>query len=178
MNLHETHINYLLADVAADTNRIETLFAALDSFDVLERRWFIGMTSFAMGTQADPEFPTEEENEQARYDAFKERCIELMNSGIAEFMVVYAYVAMTLNTLRRQGCDEFAKDNEQFLSGAVEHFKAKLDTDDEEGKKALNKNIMMAEEALVNQTANVELYRERYNQFCDLVVKQLLGNAG
>jgi hypothetical protein len=176
MNLHQLHIFYVIADPMRPTNTLDNLFSALEGLDLLEVRHMIGLPLSLVGATYDLDLPTEEEVAQSMLTNFKEKCYALTEQGLPDFFVTYAVVLGILNILRTWGdevCGEINADN---LKRAIPFFQARA-AEGKLSKKELEHMVGMTEEAINNRRGNVELNRERYNQFCDVVVKTLVGDV-
>lgn len=174
MTLHQIHIFYVIASPMRPTNSIENLFAALESLDPLEVRHMIGLPMSLVGATYDDALPTEEDVAQSMIANFKDKCLALVKQGMPDFFVTYAVVLGVLNILRNWGDEVCAEDNSDRLRSAIPFFQARA-AEGKLSREEMERMVGMAQEAINNRKGNAELYRERYNLFCDVVVRKLVG---
>jgi hypothetical protein len=174
--LNPHHLRYLLTDPAQDRNDLTVFFDALARIDPLERRWMLGFVNPAIGTDTVPDGVSEEDAADAELTLLKARCTRLLDSGIADFFLAYSMIAYICNHLRSHGDADVARANVQWLQGAVEFFQDRQGTAEPSADSAARAS-RRAEEAINNQRADTELFRERYNLFCDTVVSAMLPPA-
>jgi len=104
---------------------------------------------------------------------FRNRCADILESGVANFFLSYGIVTYICNLLRMQGDPKFAKANIKWLQGAIEFFQQRA-ASGVVSQEVADSNSRMAEERINNCMADTELMRDRYNLFCDTVVQAML----
>ncbi len=136
----------------------------------------IGLPLSLVGADYDMNLPTEEAVAQSMLANLKERCYALVDQGLPDFFVTYAFVLGALNILRTWGDEACAEINADDMRDAVKFFEGRA----AEGKlnqAELEQMTGMAHEVINNRKGNAALYRDRYNTFCDVVVRKLVGNV-
>lgn len=172
-SFHPLHLTYVIADPHREENDLNNFFDALKTVDPLERRWMVGFASAAIGTKSVPELPTEEEASDTELLYFRNRCADVLDSGVANFFLSYGIVTYICDLLRMQGDPQFAKANIKWLQGATEFFRQRA-ASGVVSQEIADKNSRMAEERINNCMADTQLMRDRYNLFCDKVVRRML----
>jgi hypothetical protein len=177
VTMNETHIRYMLTvPFDSDNNRLDVLFARLETLDPIERMRALGFTYSALGAtyQGNGDSDAHEEAYCERaYASFKARCNELLASGVEDFLLVYTIVTNTLAMMRSRGDQHYAKDTVAKMKRAMAFFQQGMEQGDSEPATAEN-CMRMAEERANNALADAELDRERYERFCREVVTYLL----
>ena len=168
------HIQYVTLAPHPDRNSLDALFLLLDNLDVFERdrmlTWMYLAFLEAPVTQGTAE--TEEERLELRYNKFEEK-FRHAAMGVFEPFLVHAVVTYTLAYLRECG-DKACLDAVLHKSQAalkVLHRRIAEKTLLPEVGEAMIGNL---EEHINNLYADVELARQRYERFCEKVVKQML----
>jgi hypothetical protein len=167
--LHPLHLTYLFADPHSNENNLDRLFAALSKIDSVDRKWMIGFVKEAVGTT---EIDSDDDDD-AKLDAFQKRCDELVDLGVADFFLAHGIILYVCNLLRTQGDPEFARANRDWISRAAAYFSERATTG-EVPREFAEKTARMAEERINNSSADTQMFRNRYNQFCETVVRSLL----
>ena len=168
------HIQYVTLAPHPDRNNLDNLFQLLDGLDVLERDRMLAWMYLAFleppTTQETAE--TEEERFEVRYNKFEEKFRQTAK-GVFEPFLVHAAVTYTLAYLREcsdKAClDAILHKSKSALQ--VLHRRIAEGTLLPETGKAMIGNL---EEHINNLHADVELARQRYEKFCEKVVKNML----
>jgi hypothetical protein len=168
------HIQYVTLAPHPERNSLDDLFRLLDGLDVFERdrmlTWMYLAFLEAPVTQGPAE--TEEERLELRYNKFEEK-FRHTAIGVFEPFLVHAVVTYTLAYLRECG-------DRACLAAVLHKSQSAL--------KVLNRRIAEGtllpdvgeamignlEEHINNLHADVELARQRYERFCEKVVKKML----
>jgi hypothetical protein len=168
------HIQYVTLAPHPDRNNLDDLFRLLDSLDVFERdRMLTWMYLVFLEAPLRPgTAETEEERLELRYNKFEEK-FRHAAVGVFEPFLVHAAITYTLAYLRECG-------DRACLDAVYQKCQSKV--------KLLRKRIAKGtllpdagesligsvEEHINNLRADVELARQRYDTFCEKVVKELL----
>jgi hypothetical protein len=168
------HIQYVTLAPHPDRNSLDNLFRQLDSLDVFERDRMLTWIYLAFLEAPAPQgtVETEEERLELRYNKFEEK-FRHTAIGVFEPFLVHAAVTYTLAYLRECG-------DKACLDAVFQKCQSKV--------KLLRKRIAERtllpdpgeamignlEEHINNLYADVELARQRYERFCEKVVKELL----
>jgi hypothetical protein len=168
------HIQYVTLAPHPDKNSLDNLFRLLDSLDVFERdRLLTWMYLAFLEAPARPgTVETEEERLELRYNKFEEK-FHHAAMGVFEPFLVHAAVTYTLAYLRECG-------DKACLAAVLHKMQSAL--------KVLNRRVAEGtllpeagaamignlEEHINNLDADVELARQRYERFCEKVVKHML----
>lgn len=168
------HVQYVTLAPHPDRNSLEDLFRLLDGLDVFERdRMLTWMYLAFLEAPASQEMAeTEEERLELRYDKFEQK-FRHATSGLFEPFLVHATVTYTLAYLRECG-DRASLDTVLHKSQAalkVLHRRIAEGTLLPEVGEAMIGNL---EEHINNLHAEVELARQRYEMFCEKVVRHML----
>jgi len=164
--INPLHMQFALSHLSHNAT-VEAFLTLLDDLDELDRDRLLGLPAFAMGVRNPKKARTEDEKVRARYDNFKGACRKF--PSLDQF-TIYAVVMHVLNVHRnwsdyheRQRSIEwqksfipFAKDRGNLSTEEIEDIQRRI------------------EEQAVNQKGDVELARQRYNLFCEKVVRPLL----
>ncbi len=168
------HIQYVSLAPHPDRNGLDDLFRLLDNLDVFERdrmlTWMYLAFLEAPVTQETAE--TEEERLELRYSTFEQK-FRHAAIGMFEPFLVHAAVTYTLAYLRECG-DRASLDTVLHKSQAalkVLHRRIAEGTLLPEAGESMMGNF---EEHINNLHADVELARQRYERFCEKVVKKML----
>ena len=168
------HIQYVTLAPHPDRNSLDDLFRLLDGLDVFERdrmlAWMYLAFLEAPVTQGTAE--TEEERLELRYNKFEEK-FRHAAIGVFEPFLVHAALTYTLAYLRECG-DRASLDTVLHKSQAalkVLHGRIAEGTLLRKAGEAMIANL---EEHINNLHAEVELARQRYETFCDKVVRHML----
>ena len=172
-SFHPLHLRYVIANPLREENNLNNFFDALKTVDPLERRWMVGFASAAVGTKSIPELPSVEDESDTEVLYFRNRCADILGSGVANFFLSYGIVSYICNLLRMQGDPQFAKANIKWLQGFMEFFEQRSPSG-VVSQGTADKMSRMAEERINNCMADTELMRDRYNLFCDKVVRIML----
>jgi hypothetical protein len=169
-----SHIQYVTLAPHPDRNSLDDLFRLLDGLDVFERdrmlAWMYLAFLEAPVTQDTAE--TEEERLELRYNKFEQK-FRHAALGVFEPFLVHATVTYTLAYLRECG-DQACLDTVLHKSQAalkVLHRRIAEGTLLPAAGEAMMGNL---EEHINNLHADVELARQRYEKFCEKVVKHML----
>ena len=168
------HIQYVTLAPHPDRNSLDDLFRLLDRLDVFERdrmlTWMYLAFLEAPATQGTAE--TEEERLELRYNKFEQK-FRHAAIGVFEPFLVHAAVTYTLAYLRECGdkacLDAVLHKSQSALK--VLHRRIAEGTLLPEVGEAMIGNL---EEHINNLHADVELARQRYERFCEKVVKEML----
>ena len=168
------HIQYVTLAPHPDRNSLDNLFELLDGLDVLERDKMLAWMYLAFlappATQETAE--TDEERSERRYNKFEEK-FRHTAIGVFEPFLVHAAVTYTLAYLREcsdKAClDAILHKSQSALQ--VLHRRIAEETLSPEVGEAM---IGHLEEHINNLHADVELARQRYEGFCEKVVKKML----
>ena len=168
------HIQYVTVAPHPDRNNLDDLFRLLDSLDVFERdRMLTWMYLAFIEPPARPgTAETEEERLELRFNKFEEK-FRHAAKGVFEPFLVHAAVTYTLAYLRECG-------DKACLDAVLHKLQAALNV--------LNRRIAEGtllpevgeamignlEEHINNLYSDVELARQRYEVFCEKVVKRML----
>jgi hypothetical protein len=168
------HIQYVTLAPHPDRNSLDDLFRQLDSLDVFERDRMLTWMYLAFleppATQETAE--TEEEKLELRYNKFEQK-FRHTAIGVFEPFLVHAAVTYTLAYLRECGdktCLEAVLHKSQSALNVLRRRIAEGTLLPEVGESMIG-NL---EEHINNLHADVELARQRYERFCEKVVKQML----
>lgn len=169
-----SHIQYVTLAPHPDRNSLENLFRLLEKLDVFESdrmlTWMYLAFLEAPVTQGTAE--TEEERLELRYNKF-ERKFRHTAIGVFEPFLVHAVVTYTLAYLRECGdraCLDAVLHKSQSALEVLNRRIAERTLLPEVGE-AMIGNL---EEHINNLHADVELARQRYEEFCEKVVKKML----
>ena len=168
------HIQYVTLAPHPDRNSLDDLFGLLDSLDVFERDKMLTWMYLAF-LEAPPRpgtAETEEERLELRYNKFEEK-FRHAAVGMFEPFLVHAAVTYTLAYLRECG-DQSCLDavlHKMQSALKVLHKRIAEGTLLPETGEAMIGNL---EEHINNLFADVELARQRYEMFCEKVVKHML----
>lgn len=171
--LHPLHLMYVIADPHREEKDLRNFFTALREADPLHLRWMIGFASSGIGTGTVPDLPSEEEESSSALLAFQNRCQSILDSGLANFFLSYGIVTYICNHLRTQGDPDCAAASARWLTGAKEFFR-ECAAAGQVSKEFAEKSSRMVDERVNNSLADAELARDRYNLFCDKVVRRML----
>lgn len=168
------HIQYVTLAPHPDRNTIDDLFRLLDSLDVFERdRMLTWMYLAFIEPPARPgTSETEEERLELRYNKFEEK-FRHTAQGVFEPFLVHAAVTYTLAYLRECGdksCLDAVLHKSQAALNVLNRHIAEGSLLPEVGEPMIG-NL---EEQINNLFAEVELARQRYEVFCEKVVKRML----
>ena len=168
------HIQYVTLAPHPDRNSLDDLFRLLDILDVFERdrmlAWMYLAFLEAPATQSTAE--TEEERLEVRYNKFEEK-FRHAAIGVFEPFLVHAVVTYTLAYLRECGdkaCLDAVLHKSQSALNVLQRRIAAGTLSPEVGEAMIGH----LEEHINNLYADVELARQRYERFCEKVVKQML----
>lgn len=168
------HIQYVTLAPHPDRNSLDDLFRLLDTLDVFERdrmlTWMYLAFLEAPSKQATAE--TEEDRLELRYNKFEEKFRQTA-IGVFEPFLVHAAVTYTLAYLREcsdKACLESVL-HKSHSALKVLHRRIAEGTLSPEVGEAMIGNL---EEHINNVYADVELARQRYERFCEQVVKRML----
>jgi hypothetical protein len=168
------HIQYVTLAPHPDRNSLDDLFRLLDSLDVFDRDRMLTWMYLAFleppATQRTAE--AEEERLELRYNKFEEK-FRHAAIGVFEPFLVHAAVTYTLAYLRECGdkaCLDAVLHKLQSALKVLNRRIAEGTLLPEVGKSMIG-NL---EEHINNLHADVELARQRYERFCEKVVKQML----
>jgi hypothetical protein len=168
------HIQYVTLAPHPDRNSLDNLFRLLERLDVFERdrmlAWMYLAFLEAPATQGAAE--TEEERFELRYNKFEQK-FRHTAIGVFEPFLVHAAVTYTLAYLRECGdrtCLEAVLHKSQSALKLLHRRIAEGTLLPEVGESMMG-NL---EEHINNLHADVELARQRYERFCERVVKKML----
>lgn len=168
------HIQYVTLPPHPDRNSPDDLFRLLDSLDVFERDRMLAWMYLAF--LEAPAMPgtaeAEEDRLELRYNTFEQR-FRHAAIGVFEPFLVHAAVTYTLAYLRECGdracLDAVLHKSQSALN--VLHRRIAAGTLLPEVGESIIGNL---EEHINNLHADVELARQRYETFCEKVVKHML----
>jgi hypothetical protein len=168
------HIQYVTLAPHPDRNSLDELFRLLDSLEVFERdRMLTWMyLAFLEGPTTLGTAETEEERLERRYDKFEQK-FRHAAIGVFEPFLVHAAVTYTLAYLRECGdraCLDAVLHKSQAALNVLHRRIAAGTLLPEVGRSMIGS----LEEHINNLHADVELARQRYERFCEKVVKKLL----
>lgn len=170
----EYHLQYVTLAPHPDRNSLDDLFRLLDSLEVFERdRMLTWMYLAFLEAPATPgTTEREEERLELRYNKFEEK-FRHAGIGVFEPFLVHAAVTYTLAYLRECGdracLDAVVHKSQSALN--VLHRRIAAGTLSPEVGEAMIGNL---EEHINNLHSDVELARQRYERFCEKVVKKML----
>jgi hypothetical protein len=168
------HIQYVTLAPHPDRNSLDDLFRLLDGLDVFERDRMLAWMYLAFLEPSAPQrtAETEEERLESRYNKFQHK-FRHTAIGVFEPFLVHAAVTYTLAYLRECGdqtCLTAVLHKSQSALSMLRRRIAKGTLSAEAGESMIG-NL---EEHINNLHADVELARQRYEQFCEKVVKHML----
>ena len=168
------HIQYVTLAPHPDRNSLDDLFRLLDNLDVFERDRMLAWMYLAFLEPSTPQktAETEEERLELRYNKFEHK-FRHTAAGVFEPFLVHAAVTYTLAYLRECGdqtCLDAVLHKSQSALKMLRRRIAKGTLSAEAGESMIG-NL---EEHINNLHADVELARQRYEKFCENVVKQML----
>jgi len=166
------HIQYVTVAPHPDRNRLDDLFRLLDGLDVFERDRMLAWMYLAFLEPPATQATAEEEKLELRYNKF-ERKFRHAAMGVFEPFLVHAAVTYTLAYLRECGdkacLDDVLHKSQSALN--VLHRRIAEGTLSPEVGESMIGNL---EEHINNLYSDVELARQRYEMFCEKVVKKML----
>jgi hypothetical protein len=166
------HIQYVTLAPHPDKNSLDDLFRLLDSLDVFERDRMLAWMYLAFLEAPVKQEMAEEEKLEIRYNKFEEK-FRHAAIGVFEPFIVHAAVTYTLAYLRECG-DKVCLDavfHKMQSALKVLNRRIAAGTLSPEVGEAMIGNL---EEHINNLHADVELARQRYERFCETVVKHML----
>jgi len=168
------HIQYVTLPPHPDRNSPDDLFRLLDKLDVFERdRMLTWMyLAFLEAPVRQETAATEEERLELRYNKFEEK-FRHAAVGVFDPFLVHAAVTYTLAYLRECGdkaCLDAVIHKSQAALNVLHRRIAKGTLLPEVGEAMIGH----LEEHINNLHADVELARQRYERFCEKVVKRML----
>jgi hypothetical protein len=168
------HIQYVTLAPHPDRNSLDDLFRQLDSLDVFERdRMLTWMyLAFLEAPARQGTFETEEERLELRYNKFEEK-FRHAAIGVFEPFLVHAAVTHTLAYLRECGDKACLDAVFQKCQSKVKLLRKRI-AEGTLSRDAGESLIGSVEEHINNLYADVELARQRYEMFCEQVVKRML----
>jgi hypothetical protein len=168
------HVQYVTLAPHPERNSLDNLFRQLDSLDVFERdrmlAWMYLAFLEAPATQAMAD--TEEERLELRYNKFEEK-FRHAATGVFEPFLVHAAVTYTLAYLQECGdmaCLDAVLHKSQAALSVLRRRIAEGTLSPEVGESMIG-NL---EEHVNNLHADVELARQRYETFCEKVIRRML----
>ncbi len=169
-----SHIQYVTLAPYPDRNSVDELFRRLDGLDVFERdRMLTWMYLAFLEAPVEPgTAETEEERLELRYKKFEQKFRQAA-TNVFEPFIVHAAVTYTLAHLREcgeKGALEAVLHKSQAALDVLRRRIAEGSLLPEAGE-AMIGNL---EEHINNLPADVELARQRYDRFCEKVVKYML----
>ena len=170
----EYHIQYVTLAPHPDRNSLDDLFGLLDGLEIFERdKMLVWMyLAFLEGPATQETAEREEERLELRYNKFEEK-FRHAAIGVLEPFLVHGVLTYTLAYLRECG-------DRACLDAALQKSKSALSllrrriaagTLSPEAGESLVGNL---EEHINNLYSDVELARQRYDTFCNKVVKKML----
>ena len=168
------HIQYVTLAPHPDRNSLDNLFELLDGLDVLERDRMLAWMylAFLEPPTMQEMAETDEERFGVRYNKFEEK-FRHTAKGVFEPFLVHAALTYTLAYLRE--CS-----NKACLDAVIHKSQAALTVLHRQiAEETLSPEVGEAmvghlEEHINNLHADVELARQRYEKFCEKVVKHML----
>ena len=166
------HIQYVTLAPHPDRNSLDNLFRLLDGLEVFERDRMLTWMYLAFLEPPATQGTAEEERFELRYNKFEEK-FRHAAIGVFEPFLVHAALTYTLAYLRecgdRASLDTVLHKSQSALN--VLHKRIAEGTLLPEVGEAMIGNL---EEHINNLHADVELARQRYERFCEKVVKEML----
>jgi hypothetical protein len=168
------HIQYVTLPPHPDRDTPDNLFRLLDGLDVFERdrmlTWMYLAFLEAPARQETAE--TEEERLELRYNKFEHK-FRHAAIGLFEPFLVHATVTYTLACLRESGDKASLDALFHKCQLALNLLRKRIENGTllPEAGESMIRNL---EEHFNNLPAEVELARQRYDKFCEKVVKELL----
>ena len=166
------HIQYVTLAPHPDRNNLDDLFRLLDGLEVFERDRMLAWMYLAFLEPPATQGTTDEERLELRYNKFEHK-FRHAAIGVFEPFLVHAAVTYTLAYLRECG-DKASLDTVLHKSQSalnVLHRRVAEGTLLPEVGEAMIGNL---EEHINNLYSDVELARQRYERFCEKVVKEML----
>jgi hypothetical protein len=168
------HIQYVAAAPHPDKNSLDDLFRLLDGLEVFERDRMLVWMYLALleGPATQETAETEEERLELRYNKFEQK-FRHTAIGVFEPFLVHAVVTYTLAYLRECGdraCLDSALHKSQAALNVLRRRVAEGTLPSETGEAMIGD----LEEHINNVRSDVELARQRYERFCEKVVKRML----
>jgi len=166
------HIQYVTLAPHPDRNSLDDLFGLLDGLDVFERDRMLAWMYLAFLEPPATRGTAEEERLELRYNKF-ERKFRQAAIGVFEPFLVHAAVTYTLAYLRECGDKASLETVHHKSQSALKllHRRVAEGTLSPEVGEAMIGNL---EEHINNLYSDVELARQRYEMFCEKVVKRML----
>jgi len=166
------HIQYVTLAPHPDRNSLDDLFGLLDGLDVFERDRMLAWMYLAFLEPPATRGTAEEERLELRYNKFEQK-FRHTAIGVFEPFLVHAAVTYTLAYLRECGdkacLDAVLHKSQSALK--VLHRRIAEGTLLLEAGESMMGNL---EEHINNLHADVELARQRYERFCEKVVRHML----
>ena len=168
------HIQYVTLAPHPDRNGLDDLFRLLDSLDVFERDRMLAWMYLAFLEPSTPQrtAETEEERLESRYNKFQHK-FRHTAVGVFEPFLVHAAVTYTLAYLRECG-DKACLDAVLHKSQSALNVLRRRIADGTLLPEVGESMIGSLEEHINNLHADVELAGQRYERFCEKVVKHIL----
>lgn len=170
---NEYHLRFLFKNsFFLGPDILDRLFSLLDTLDLFDRqRMLWGWVYGAIGSSRSDEMDMEEEAVEAAYSAFKEKCRELNRQGVTDYFLVQSVVSFALVNLFESAKGWLDERLSEADKAMLYHSRLRLtEINPKYGEEFLSR----VEEQLTNRAADTRLARERYQMFCDRVVKELL----
>jgi len=168
------HIQYVTLPPHPDRNTPDNLFQLLDGLDVFERdRMLVWMyLAFLEPPETHGTAETEEEKLELRYSRFEEK-FRHAAIGLFEPFLVHATVSYALACLRESGDKAGLDALFHKCQSALKLLRRRIEggTLLPDAGESMIRNLA---EHINNLPAEVELARQRYETFCEKVVKELL----
>ncbi len=168
------HIQYVTLAPHPDRNSLDDLFRLLDSLDVFERdRMLTWMyLAFLEAPVMAGTAETEEERLQLRYNKFEDK-FRHAAMGVFEPFLVHAAVTYTLAYLR-ECSDKACLDAVLYKSQSALNLLHRRIAEGTLLPEVGEPMIGSLEECINNLYADVALARQRYERFCEQVVRRML----
>lgn len=168
------HIQYVTLAPHPERNSLDDLFRQLDSLDVFERDRMLAWMylAFLEAPARQAAEATEEERLELRYNKFEEK-FRHAATGVFEPFLVHAAVTYTLAYLRECG-DMACLDAVLHKSQAALNLLRRRIVEGTLLPEVGESMIGNLEEHINNLHADVELARQRYETFCEKVVRRML----
>jgi len=168
------HIQYVTIPPHPDRSTPDNLFRLLDSLEVFERdRILVWMyLAFLEPPEKQGTAETEEEKLELRYNRFEKK-FRHAALGVFEPFLVHATITYTLACLRESG-DKAGLDALRHKCQSALNLLRRRIAEGTLQPEAGESMIGNLEERINNLPAEVELARQRYETFCEKVVKEML----
>lgn len=164
--IHPMHAVFPFASLSSPGITLARFFELFESIDPIDRDALIGLPAFALGVHTD-DLDDDELQQEQRYSRFRDACLRLV---AMDHIILRGVVLEILNTHHRWADPTSIDEAVKSLNGFVEFSRSRGATEEE-----LERWRIMAEEKQVTKRSDLQVARQRYDLFCDSVVRPLLG---